>query len=107
MRIPGSSIAGTLVAMLVLAVSAPQPAAANYVPGDQEPACERGKEIERALGMHGYRVVVSGGDRGPRDRVVKMQIWQNDEGEWVITERFLHERRTCVVRSGGRLHMMY
>ena len=80
--------------------------AADYVPGDGR-TCAHGKGIERTLGMHGYRVVVSGGTRGPRDGRVKLQVWQNDRAEWVITERFLRERRTCVVRSGGRLHMMY
>lgn len=95
-----------LLGVLVVLPWAPPPGASDYVPGDGR-TCERGKGIERALGMHGYRVVVAGGARGPRDEKVKVQIWQNDGDEWVITERFLRDRRTCVVRSGGRLHMMY
>lgn len=94
-----------LGALVTLSCGAPL-TASDYVPGDGR-ACERGKGIERTLGMHGYRVVVSGGTRGPRDGRVKMQVWQNERDDWVITERFLRERRTCVVRSGGRLHMMY
>lgn len=93
---------GTLI---LLAGAAPQ-AATDDVPGDER-TCERGKGIERSLGMHGYRVVVSGGARGRENARVKVQIWQNECDDWVITERFLRERRTCVVRSGRRLHMMY
>lgn len=107
MRHATARFAGAIGAALVLSAWGPRLVAADYLSGADEPACERGKGIERALGMHGYRVVVSGGDRDPRDRTVKMQIWRNDAGEWVITERFLRERRTCVVRSGVRLHMMY
>jgi hypothetical protein len=95
-----------LLGVLIMFPWAAAPAASDYVPGDGR-TCERGKGIERTLGMHGYRVVVSGGTRGPRDGRVKVQVWQNDGDDWVITERFLRERRTCVVRSGGRLHMMY
>ncbi len=32
--------------------------------------------------MHGYRVVVSGGSQDAR---VKVQVWQNDRDDWVIT----------------------
>ena len=97
----------TIVAALALAAWCSPVAAAGYVPGEDEPACEQGKGIERALGMHGYRVVVSGGDRGPGGRAVKLQVWQNDSDDWVITERLLDDRRTCVVRSGEALHMLY
>ena len=69
--------------------------------------CRRGKGIERTLGNHGYRVVVSGGYEGRGARSVKVQVWENEERDWVITEAFLRDRRTCVVRTGIRLHMMY
>ncbi|WP_440995741.1 hypothetical protein [Arhodomonas sp. SL1] len=74
------------------------------IPDDGE--CRRGKGIERMLGSHGYRVVVSGG-YAAASPAVKVQIWENDERDWVLTEAFMNQNRTCVVRSGIRLHMMY
>jgi hypothetical protein len=73
----------------------------------REPGCESGKGIERALGSHGFRVVVSGGYQVREGRPVKVQIWENDNSDWVITEAFLRQRKTCIVRSGVRLHMLY
>lgn len=99
---------GSMSAMaLVLAMSAVPAAAADYVPGEGGRACERGKAIEHALGRYGYRVVASGGDGGRRDQTVKMQVWENEREDWVITERFMQEGKTCVIRSGDRLHLLY
>ena len=83
---------------------APAAVAAVPVAGGE---CQRGKAIERTLGKHGYRVVVSGG--GPRDdaRHIKVQVWQHEDGDWAITEAFIGRNRTCVVRTGTRLHMLY
>ena len=69
--------------------------------------CQPGKGIERTLGKHGYRVVGSGG--GPRDdeRRIKVQVWQHEDGDWAITEAFIGRNRTCVVRTGTRLHLLY
>ena len=71
------------------------------------PVCERGKGIERELGQRGFRIVVSGGYRLRDDRRVKLQLWENEDSDWVITEAFLGRNRTCVVRSGRGLHMLY
>lgn len=71
------------------------------------PECENGKGIERELGERGFRVVVSGGYRMRDDRSVKVQIWENDDSRWVITEAFVGRNRTCVVRAGRGLHMLY
>jgi len=80
-------------------------AAFDSVPDEGE--CAGGSQIERALGSFGYRVVVSGADRAGEDRPVKVQVWENDDRNWVITEAFLQRRRTCVVRTGTHLFMMY
>ena len=90
---------------LVLFAATGVASVADSVPGDRE--CERGKGIERDLGERGYRVVVSGGYDGDAERPVKVQIWENPVEHWVITERFMQENRTCVIRSGRRLHMLY
>lgn len=96
--------AGLAAAFALLASADPLPAAGS-MPGDGD--CERGKTIERALGNRGYRVVLGGGYKVRADESVKVQVWQNEARDWVITEAFLEQNRTCVVRSGIRLHMMY
>ena len=91
----------------VLALSS-VPAAADGAPAVAEAGnCASGKAIERALGRHGFRVVVAGGYKARGERSVKVQVWENGERDWVITEAFLRERRTCVVRTGIRLHTLY
>lgn len=98
-------IMGFATAALVLLVSEAALSAVRAVPDDG--ACESGKGIERTLGRHGYRVVVSGGGDTENAEAIKIQVWENDEGQWVITEAFVGSNRTCVVRSGDQLHMMY
>lgn len=88
-----------------LLTAGPPTLASEQVPG--ELGCEDGKGIERALGNHGFRVVVSGGYQFREGRPVKVQIWENDNSDWVITEAFMRQQKTCVVRSGVRLHMLY
>ncbi len=95
---PGVGAAMALVSGAADAVGASIPEAG---------ACEPGKTIERALGRNGYRVVVSGGSGASDDGSVKVQVWENDDGDWVITEAFIERNSTCVVRSGSGLHMMY
>lgn len=70
-------------------------------------ACEHGKGIERDLGQRGFRVVVAGGYRMRDDHPVKVQIWENEDSNWVITEAYIGRDRTCVVRTGRGLHMLY
>ncbi len=97
----GGLMATALIALAPVVAAA----AAGSVP--EEGACEPGKGVERALGRNGYRVVASGGSGASDDRSVKVQIWENDESDWVITEAFIDRDRTCVVRAGDQLHMMY
>jgi len=80
-------------------------AAAASVP--EAGACREDKGIERTLGRQGYRVVVSGGSATGSGGAVKVQIWERDDGQWVITETFVEGKQTCVVRSGNQLHMLY
>lgn len=70
-------------------------------------ACAAAGTIERTLGNHGYRVVMSGAYEAGDDRTVKLQVWENEDRDWAITEAFLGERRTCVLRTGRRLDMLY
>lgn len=93
------------VAALALLVASGSASAFDAPPADG--ACEYGRTIERALGSFAYRVVASGGYEQEAGRPVKVQVWQNDQRDWVITEAFLKQNRTCVVRSGIRLHMLY
>lgn len=69
--------------------------------------CEQGKSIERALGRAGFRVIASGGFESQQARPVKLQIWERENRDWVITEAYMARNRTCVVRAGRRLHMLY
>ena len=69
--------------------------------------CEEGKSIERALGRAGFRVVASGGFESGQARPVKLQVWERDNRDWVITEAYMARNRTCVVRAGEKLHMLY
>lgn len=94
----------TAAALALLVCSGP---AAGFDAVPEEGDCAGGSRIERALGSFGYRVVVSGADRARDDRPVKVQVWENDDREWVITEAFIHRKRTCVVRTGSHLFMMY
>ncbi len=107
MRYGMARIGSMSIMALVLVVPAVPAAAADYVPGESGRACGRGEAIEHALGRYGYRVVASGGDGGRPDQTVKMQVWENEQKDWVITERFMRERKTCVIRSGDRLHLLY
>jgi len=100
-----SGAAWRRVVALALSVISGSALAFDSLPADGK--CEYGKAIERALGSFAYRVVVSGGYEGDGGRPVKVQLWQNDDRDWVITEAFLKQNRTCVVRSGVRLHMLY
>lgn len=90
-----------------LAVPGDIPAAhgALAIPGTGD--CATAGTIERTLGNHGYRVVMSGAHEEGDDRTVKLQVWENEDRDWVITEAFLNARRTCVVRTGHRLHMLH
>lgn len=69
--------------------------------------CEQGKGIERALGRAGFRVVASGGFESAQARPVKLQVWERENRDWVITEAYMARNRTCVVRAGVKLHMLY
>jgi hypothetical protein len=69
--------------------------------------CALGQAIEQTLGKHGYRVIMSGAYEESGERTVKIQMWENEDRDWVITEAFLYEQHTCVVRTGRRLHMLY
>lgn len=69
--------------------------------------CEQGKGIERALGRAGFRVVASGGFESRQALPVKLQVWERENRDWVITEAYMARNRTCVVRAGVKLHMLY
>jgi|GEM_PF-2987969 len=75
-------------------------------PGDRG-ACRLGKLIERALGEDGFRVVAGGGFAQSDAVPVKLQVWASHDRDWVITERFMGENRTCVVRTGRSWHVLY
>lgn len=88
-----------LIALALPSISAANASAALH--------CEQGKGIERALGRAGFRVVASGGLESQQAMPVKLQVWQRDNRDWVITEAYMARNRTCVVRAGVRLHMLY
>ncbi|MDZ7705599.1 MAG: hypothetical protein U5L04_14080 [Trueperaceae bacterium] len=69
--------------------------------------CATAGTIERTLGSHGYRVVMSGAHKEGDGHTVKLQVWENEDRDWVITEAFLGERRTCVLRTGRLLDTLY
>ncbi|MGD8429634.1 MAG: hypothetical protein PVH31_04435 [Ectothiorhodospiraceae bacterium] len=95
----------SLTAAILAALSVASADASAAFPPDQT-YCRNGKIIERELGADGYRVVVAGGYRVTEGQPVKVQIWEGDERDWVITEASFAHNRTCIVRSGVKLHML-
>lgn len=95
---------GVCALVAALALGLPGVAQANAT---RTVHCEQGKGIERALGRAGFRVVASGGFESRQARPVKLQVWERENRDWVITEAYLARNRTCVVRAGIKLHILY
>lgn len=94
-----------LVGALAVPGGIPAAYGALAIPGTGD--CATAGTIERTLGNHGYRVVMSGAHEEGDNQTVKLQVWENEDRDWVITEAVLGERRTCVLRTGRRLDMLY